>query len=94
MKRLTAFIYGLFLLAGVVFGQERIVCDETCEIDAETIPTMQQGMTQFLITGDSSRNKLQTMPGGGYSTIKIELPRNWDTLMNELGYQPLYKYRL
>ena len=55
---------------------------------------MRQGMTQFLITGDSSRNKLQTMPGGGYSTIKIELPRNWDTLMNELGYQPLYKYRL
>ena len=58
------------------------------------IPTMRQGMTQFLITGDRSRNKLQTMPGGGYSTIKIELPRNWDTLMNELGYQPLYKYRL
>ena len=55
MKRLTAFIYGLFLLAGVVFGQERIVCDETCE---------------------------------------IELPRNWDTLMNELGYQPLDTFRL
>lgn len=60
----------------------------------ETIPTMQQGMTQFLITGDNSRNKLQTMPGGGYSTIKIELPRNWDTLMNELGYQPLKTFHI
>lgn len=62
---------------------------DTPEDYIETIPTMQQGMTQFLITGDNSRNKLQTMPGGGYSTIKIELPRNWDTLMNELGYQAL-----
>lgn len=60
----------------------------------ETIPTMRQGMSQFLITGDSSRNKLQTMPGGGYSTIKIELPHNWDTLMNELGYQPLDNFRI
>jgi hypothetical protein len=67
---------------------------DTPEDYIETIPTMQQGMTQFLITGDSSRNKLQTMPGGGYSTIKIELPRNWDTLMNELGYQPLDTFRL
>ena len=29
------------------------------------------------------------MPGGGYSTVKIELPRNWDTLMAERGYRPL-----
>lgn len=55
----------------------------------ETIPTMRQGMTQFLITGDAARNKLQTMPGGGYSTVKIELPKNWDTLMAECGYRPL-----
>ena len=42
----------------------------------ETIPTMQKGMTQFIITGDAARNKVQTMPGGGYSTVKIELPHN------------------
>ena len=62
--------------------------------DAEqmTIPTMKQGMTAFLVTGDAARNKVQTMPGGGYATIKIELPANWDSLMTELGYAPLQDY--
>ncbi len=54
-----------------------------------TIPTMKRGMTAFLITGDAARNKVQTMPGGGYATIKIELPANWDKLMAALGYPPL-----
>jgi hypothetical protein len=54
---------------------------------------MRQGMTQFLITGDAARNKLQTMPGGGYSTVKIELPKNWDTLMAECGYRPLSEFQ-
>ena len=62
--------------------------------DAEqmTIPTMKQDMTAFIVTGDAARNKVQTMPGGGYATIKIELPANWDSLMAELGYEPLRKY--
>ena len=62
--------------------------------DAEqmTIPTMKQGMTAFIVTGDAARNKVQTMPGGGYATIKIELPANWDSLMAELGYEPLRSY--
>ncbi len=62
--------------------------------DAEqmTIPTMKQGMTAFLVTGDAARNKVQTMPGGGYATIKIKLPANWDSLMAELGYTPLRDY--
>lgn len=58
----------------------------------ETIPTMKQGMTQFLITGDVARNKVQTMPGGGYSTVKIELPHDWDELMSERGYRPLNEF--
>lgn len=53
---------------------------------------MKRGMTAFLITGDAARNKVQTMPGGGYATVKIELPRAWDKLMAELGYQPLKEY--
>ena len=57
-----------------------------------TIPTMKQGMTAFLITGDSSRNKVQIMPGGGYATVQIELPRNWDKLMADLGYLPLKEF--
>ncbi len=59
-----------------------------------TIPTMKPGMTAFLITGDAARNKVQTMPGGGYATIKIELPLSWDKLMAELGYQPLKEFHV
>ena len=32
------------------------------------------------------------MPGGGFSTVRIELPRNRDALMEELGYRPLSEY--
>lgn len=60
--------------------------------EMKTVPTMKRGMTAFLITGDSARNKVQTMPGGGYASVKIELPGNWDALMQELGYEPLKNY--
>lgn len=64
------------------------------ESEQMTVPTMQRGMTAFLITGDAARNKVQTMPGGGYATVRIELPRDWDKLMAELGYQPLQEFCL
>ena len=64
------------------------------ETEQMTIPVMKKGMTAFLITGDAARNKVQTMPGGAYATIKIELPENWDSLMTELGYEPLESYRI
>ena len=67
---------------------------DTPESQQMTIPTMKLGMTAFIITGDSARNKIQTMPGGGYATIQIDLPRNWDSLMSELGYKPLMEYKL
>lgn len=54
-----------------------------------TIPTMEKGTTAFLVTGDASRNKVQTMPGGGFSTIAIDLPAAWDSLMAEKGYPAL-----
>ena len=54
-----------------------------------TIPTMEKGATAFLITGDASRNKVQTMPGGGFSTVRIDLPANWDALMAAKGYPAL-----
>ena len=54
-----------------------------------TVPTMQKGQTAFLITGDASRNKVQTMPGGGFSTIHIDLPAAWDLLMAAKGYPVL-----
>ena len=54
-----------------------------------TIPTMEKGTTAFLITGDASRNKVQTMPGGGFSTERIDLPATWDSLMATKGYPAL-----
>ena len=31
---------------------------------------------------------------GGYATLKIELPADWDALMAELGYRPLKEFYL
>ncbi len=59
-----------------------------------TIPTMVKGETAFLITGDPARNKIQTMPGGGMSTVAVELPAAWDELMEEKGYEPLRSFYL
>ena len=67
---------------------------DSSESEQMTVPTMKRGMTAYIITGDSARNKVQTMPGGGYVTIQIQLPRNWDSLMSELGYKPLKEYKL
>ena len=63
-----------------------------------TIPAMKPGMTDFLVTGDGARNKIQTMPGaglgGGSATIRIDLPANWDALLAPLGYAPLRTFAL
>ena len=59
-----------------------------------TIPTMVKGETAFLITGDPSRNKIQTLPGGAMSTVAVELPAAWDDLMEEKGYEPLRSFYL
>jgi len=34
------------------------------------------------------------MPGGGYVTIQIELPENWDELVAPLGYEPLHSFNI
>ena len=67
---------------------------DTSESRIETVPTMKRGMTAVIITGDNARNKVQTMPGGGYATLRVELPEDWDTLMSALGYRPLQEYFL
>ena len=68
------------------------------ESEQQTVPVMKAGMTDFIITGDAARNKIQTMPGagigGGSATIRIDLPPNWDALMTERGYEPLAKFQL
>ena len=60
----------------------------------ETVPAMAEGKSAFLVTGDPSRNKELCIPGGGFATIKIQLPKAWDVLMAERGYEPLAKFRL
>ncbi len=65
---------------------------DTPETEMLTIPAMKEDMTAFIITGDSSRNKVQTMPGGGFETVAIELPQEWDKLMQEKGYRPISEF--
>ena len=60
----------------------------------ETVPAMAAGKSAFLVTGDPSRNKVLTIPGGGFTTVKIQLPKAWDKLMAERGYEPLGQFRL
>ena len=59
-----------------------------------TVATMNRGETAFLIAGDSARNKFMVLPGGGYSTIEIRLPENWDVLIAPMGYEPLEHFLL
>ena len=59
-----------------------------------TIATMNKGETAFLIAGDSARNKFMVLLGGGYVTIEIRLPEDWDTLIAPMGYEPLSHFVL
>ncbi len=60
----------------------------------QTVPVMQIGKSAFLVTGDENRNKTMCLPGGAFTTIKIKLPKNWDQLMKNLGYQSLKSFYL
>lgn len=60
----------------------------------ETVPAMAPGKSAFIVTGDPSRNKELCVPGGGFATIKIDLPKAWNRLMAERGYEPLEKFFL
>jgi len=66
----------------------------TSDKTMETIATMLKGQTPLLVTGDRDRNKFQVMPGGGYVTVKIKLPDNWNELLAPLGYEPLENFYL
>ena len=59
-----------------------------------TVPAMMEGKSAFLVTGDPARNKELCVPGGGFATVKITLPKAWDSLMAEHGYEPLAKFRI
>ena len=60
----------------------------------DTVPAMAPGKSAFIVTGDASRNKVLTVPGGGSATVRIALPKAWDALTAERGYRPLADFRL
>lgn len=62
------------------------------EDEIETIACMNKGETAILVTGDANRNKIQTMPGGGFVTNEIKLPKNWNELVAPLGYEPIENF--
>lgn len=66
----------------------------TDKYQIETVPVMKKGKTAIVITGDANRNKVLTVPGGGMTTVKIELPNNWDSLVSELDYKPLDSFKI
>ena len=60
----------------------------------QTVPAMERGKSAILVTGDPARNKELCVPGGGFMTVKLELPKAWDSLMAERGYRPLADFAL
>lgn len=60
----------------------------------QTVPVMQAGKTAIIVTGDADRNKIMCLPGGGYGSVRVELPDNWDKLMEAKGYAPLRSFYL
>ena len=60
----------------------------------DTVPVMIEGKTALIITGDANRNKTMCVPGGGFVSVKIELPGKWDQLMEAAGYRPLNDFLL
>ena len=66
----------------------------TGKASMDTVPVMTAGKTALIVTGDANRNKTMCVPGGGFVSVKIELPGNWDKLMAEAGYQPLKNFCL
>lgn len=66
----------------------------TQHIQLDTVPVMELGKTALVVTGDDSRNKVMTVPGGAHATRKLQLPANWDALLRVKGYEPLHTFYL
>ena len=62
--------------------------------EIDTVATMIKGNTDIIVTGDSSRNKTQVMPGGISITKKVKLSDNWDKLVTSVNYNPIDNFCL
>jgi len=47
-----------------------------------TAQTMEKGHTAIVVTGGDSKSEFQVMPGGDCASYEIELPDNWQGLLN------------
>ncbi|MDE5754457.1 MAG: hypothetical protein K2H89_07955 [Oscillospiraceae bacterium] len=62
--------------------------------EIDTVATMIKGNTDIIVTGDSSRNKTQVMPGGISITKKVKLSDHWDKLVTSVNYNPIDNFCL
>jgi len=60
----------------------------------DTVATMIKGNTDIIITGDSSRNKTQVMPGGISVNKEVKLSDRWDQLVQSVNFFPLEEFEL
>ena len=60
----------------------------------DTVAVMKKGNTDIIITGDSSRNKTQVMPGGIAVNKEVKLSDRWDQLVTSVNYFPISDFYL
>ena len=60
----------------------------------DTTQTIEANNTGFVITGGDISSQIQVMPGGDTCSFNVNLPRNWDSLVANEGYNPIGNYYL
>lgn len=55
---------------------------------------MTKGNTDIIVTGDSSRNKTQVMPGGVSVNAEVRLSDRWDQLVQSVNFFPYEDFEL
>lgn len=60
----------------------------------DTVAVMEKDNTNIIVTGDSSRNKTQVMPGGVSVSKPIMLSNTWDRLVTSINYNPIENFYL
>ena len=62
--------------------------------EVDTVATMTKTNTDIIITGDSSRNKTQVMPGGVSVNEEVTLSDSWDRLVTSVNFFPISEFIL
>lgn len=60
----------------------------------DTTQTIEANNTGFVITGGDISSQFQIMPGGDTCSFNVNLPRNWDSLIDNSKYGPITDYYL